>query len=220
MKFERFAFFLSLTGLCSAVLVSSTASVFAEPPMSVREAKQKQQALTRETNPEQFAAGVEAYDAGDYARAYELWLPLAKGRDLAAMRNVAHLLRKGMGIARDPKRALQFYEQAGEAGLGNAQLNAAFMHLGEEGLPRDEEVAADWFEKAAHQGSATGQYNLGVMLERGMGRVKDQEQAIAYYGLAAKDGHEMAIKRLAELEKDPKNTTSPELETQGTAPSN
>jgi TPR repeat protein len=220
MKFERFVFFLSFTGLCSAALVSSAASVFAEPPMSVREAEQKQQALTRETNPEQFAAGVEAYDAGDYARAYELWLPLAKGRDLAAMRNVAHLLRKGLGVTRDPQRALQFYEQAGEAGLGNAQLNAAFMYLGEEGVFRDEEAAADWFEKAAHQGSATAQYNLGVMLERGMGRVKDQKQAIAYYRLAAKDGHDMAINRLAGLENDPENATPPELETQASIPAN
>lgn len=209
MMFERPALFYLLG---SMLLLALPHSGFASPPMSVQKAERQQQAQIRSTSPEIFEQGVAAYDAGDYSRAYELWLPLAKGRDLAAMRNVAHMLRLGLGVKADPQRALYFYEQAGEAGLGNAQLNAAFMHLGGNGIPRNEEAAADWFEKAARQGSATAQYNLAVMLERGMGRVKDPAQAQAYYNMAASEGHALAIDRVHLLAENPQSPPLPELE--------
>jgi len=211
MMFERPTLFLLCFALAVSVLTVSIGAN-AEPRMTVRGAERQQQAQTRATSPEIFDEGVAAYDAGDYQQAFELWLPLAKGRDLAAMRNVAHMLRLGLGVPRNPARALYFYEQAGEGGLGNAQLNAAFMHISNDGVRRNEEAAANWFEKAARQGSATAQYNLGVMLERGMGRVKNEKQALAYYMLAAAEGHAMAIERVNQLAKSPENAPPPELE--------
>ena len=41
-----------------------------------------------------FDSGVAAYDAGDYAKAYQIWSSL-DDQDLAAMRNVAMMLRRG-----------------------------------------------------------------------------------------------------------------------------
>lgn len=147
----------------------------------------------------QFQQGVAAYDKGDFAEAFKIWLPLAQKGDLAAMRNVGLLLRKGEGTPRDPKRALWFYEEAGTKGFGLAQVNAAFMHLEGDGVPKNLEAAAFWFHAASLAGSPIAQYNLAVMYERGTGVEKDMPRALGWYALAARSGSKLAIDRLAIL---------------------
>ena len=75
-----------------------------------------------------FDSGVAAYDAGDYAKAYEIWSAI-EDEDLAAMRNVAMMQRLGQGTVKDPKAAKQTYERAAEAGLPTAQADLADMLL-------------------------------------------------------------------------------------------
>ena len=146
-----------------------------------------------------FQSGVKAYDKGDYAEAFKDWLPLARNDDLAAMRNVGLLLRKGLGTKRDPERALYFYERAGSAGFVPAQLNAAIMYLEGDGIPRDYKKASFWLQLAAVSGEPIAQYNLGVMFEKGLGVPRDLPRAMGWYALAARQGHSMALGRLAEL---------------------
>ena len=148
---------------------------------------------------ERFREGVEAYDRGDFETAFKIWLPLAQQSDLAAMRNVALLLREGKGTARDPVRALWFYEDAGAKGFALAQVNAAFMHLEGDGVPKNLEAAAFWFHAGARAGSPIAQYNLAVMYERGTGVEKDMPKALGWYALAARSGSTPALDRLALL---------------------
>lgn len=171
-----------------------------------------------------FLEGVTAYEMGDFKRAFDIWLPLAQGGDLAAMRNVALLLRKGEGVPRDPQRALWFYEEAGEKGFALAQLNAAFMHLEGDGVPKNLEAAAFWFHAAALAGSPIAQFNLGVMYERGSGVDKDIARALAWYALAARSGNSLALQRLSVLvpslegPKAPKPENKPAEQTAPTPP--
>ncbi len=166
-----------------------------------------------------FQEGVAAYDKGDFAKAFQIWLPLAQQADLAAMRNVALMLRKGEGTPRDPKRALWFYEEAGSKGFALAQVNAAFMHLEGDGVPKNLEAAAFWFHSAARAGSPIAQYNLAVMYERGTGVEKDLPKALGWYALAARSGSQPAIDRLAILvpsldgPKAPQRTEAPVVNT-------
>lgn len=146
-----------------------------------------------------FNEGVAAFDEGDYSRAYEIWLPLAQRDDLAAMRNVALLLREGRGVERDPSRALYFYERAARAGLVAAQLNTAFMYLEGDGIEQDYKTASFWFHAAALAGVPAARYNLGVMYEKGLGVAQDSARALAWYALAARFGHEQALERLTQL---------------------
>ena len=148
---------------------------------------------------ERFREGVEAYDKGDFSTAFKIWLPLAQQADLAAMRNVALLLRTGKGVQRDPARALWFYEEAGSKGFALAQVNAAFMHLEGDGVPKNLEAAAFWFHAAARAGSPIAQYNLAVMYEGGRGVEKDMAKALGWYALAARAGSKPAIARLETL---------------------
>lgn len=180
--------------MLAAALVMGAAAAFAAPV----------QTLPAHSDPlpppsARFKAGVAAYDMGAYTSAFAIWLPLAQAGDLAAMRNVGLMLRKGEGTKRDPVRALWFYEEAGRKGFALAQLNAAFMHLQGDGVPKNLDAAAFWFHAAALAGSPIAQYNLAVMYERGTGVEKDMPHALGWYALAARSGSKLALERLAVL---------------------
>ena len=49
----------------------------------------------------EFTNGTLAYQTGDYERAYDEWLPLAKAGNAAAQRNIGHLHRLGRGVPKD-----------------------------------------------------------------------------------------------------------------------
>lgn len=116
-----------------------------------------------------FADGVTAYEAGNYKAAFDEWLPLAQNNDPAAMRNVGHIYRRGLGVDQDYKKALNWYKRAATLGFDRAQANVGDMYLKGEGVPQDYEQAVLWFAKAAQQGHVLSQYNLGLLLENGLG---------------------------------------------------
>ncbi len=189
-------FFAAL--FCAVAAAPFPAPLRAEPGAVVQE-QIEQIGPTEEQQAVQFNKGLISYDQGDYARAFEFWLPLAQTDDLAAMRNVALLLKDGKGVERDSERALYFFERAGRAGLVSAQVNAAFMHLNGEGTPQDYKTASFWFHAAAVAGVPAARYNLGVMYEKGLGVERDPARALAWYALAARVGHETALERLTRL---------------------
>lgn len=147
-----------------------------------------------------FAAGVQAFEAGDYQTAYQVWLPLAEHGDVAAMRNIGHLYRWGQGVPQDMGQAIAWYRRASEMGFARAQANLAAIYLqGEQGVAVDYAEALKWFEAAAKQGHAVAQYNLGLMYELGLGVEKNEAVALGWYNNAAKAGQPDALERLSLL---------------------
>ena len=144
-----------------------------------------------------FNAGVAAYDAGDYETAFQTWLPMAQGGDLAAMRNVAHLLRLGLGTDKDADRAAFFYRRAARRGLAGAQANLGLMLLKGDGIDQNKTEAAKWFMAATRRGHMLSAFELGKMLETGDGVGQSYEAAYALYKRAAEAGHEPARQRMA-----------------------
>ena len=55
-----------------------------------------------------FNSGITAYDAGDYRKAFEIWWDL-RYEDVAAMRNLGMMLRKGQGVEKNPKQAEELF---------------------------------------------------------------------------------------------------------------
>ncbi len=145
-----------------------------------------------------FEKAVAAYDTGDYKTALALWKPLADKGDIAAMRNVAHLYRMGLGTKADFRQALAYYRKAAQAGLPAAQVNLGLMVLNGEGTDADPREAARWFYRAARAGSTNAQYFLAQQLEVGNGVEADLQAAQAYYRAAARAGHEPSIALLSE----------------------
>ena len=146
-----------------------------------------------------FEEGVTAYEAKDYMTAFEEWLPLAKKNDPAAMRNIGHMYRRGLGVPQDFGKAMTWYKRAATIGFDRAQANVAGMYLAGEGVKQNYSQAANWFARAAQQGHVISQYNLALLLENGLGVRKDERMALGWFELAAKAGHPGAAKRAAEL---------------------
>ena len=148
-----------------------------------------------------FDSGVAAYDRGDFVAAYDEWLPLARGGDPAAQRNIGHLYRRGQGVPQDAAVAVNWYVRAAEAGLARAQANLANMYLRGEGVRRDERAAAVWFQRAALDGHTISQFNLGLMYQQGLGVRTDLTKAMGWFSRAAELGHEKSAETLAALQE-------------------
>lgn len=168
----------------------------------------------------EFDKGVAAYDAGDYSTAYSIWLPLAKAGDIAAQRNVAHMLRRGEGVPQDSERALWFYERAASVGLASAALNAGMMRI-EPGAPyHDLEKGAEWLNLAAAGGSPDAMWELGLLIENSAKSTSsDITAARALIQRAAELGHEKARLRISERTEAPLSPQPPPSQSNVLAPS-
>lgn len=146
-----------------------------------------------------FDQGVAAYDSGDYQTAYRIWDELARDNDLAAMRNVAQLLRQGKGVEKNPKRAFKLYQDAAEKGLVTAMANVGDMYLAGEGVEKNAEAAAAWYARAATAGLSLAQWKLADMYDAGNGVQKDPARARALLERAARNGYAPAQARLKSM---------------------
>jgi len=163
-----------------------------------------------------FDAGLRAYDAGDYKTAYAIWTTI-DGVDLAAMRNVALMLRAGKGVAKDPKAAERKMAEAAEAGLVTAQADLGDMLLKGEADQPDPKAAIPWLALAAQAGHPVAAFELAELYANGDGVARNLDTARSLYKIAAAAGLEEAAKRLAALPPEPPGTaaapppTTPEL---------
>lgn len=147
-----------------------------------------------------FQNGVALYDAGRYAEAYKIFADLSD-LDAAAARNAGLMLRKGEGVARDPKAAMHMLEWAALAGLPTAQADLGEMLLNGEGNGApDAKAALPWLKLAATAHHAIAQYHLGTLYETGNQVPRNIEEAKRLYREAAANGVKPAADRLAALE--------------------
>ena len=147
-----------------------------------------------------FDSGVAAYDAGNYEQAFKIWWDL-RFEDIAAMRNLAMMLRKGQGTAKDPRQAEEIYQRAAEAGLPTAQADLADMLLKGEAGPPDLERALPLLQAAAAANHPVAQFQLGELYETGAPPLvpKNLEVARQLYAAAATHGMKQAADRAAFL---------------------
>jgi TPR repeat protein len=144
-----------------------------------------------------FDSGVTAYDAGNYEQAFNIWWDL-RYEDLAAMRNLAIMLRKGQGVEKDAKKAEELYQRAAEAGLPTAQADLAEMLLKGEAGPPDLAGALPLLKAAAAANHPVAQFELGELYETGAPPLVPQnlEMARQLYAAAANHGMKEAADRL------------------------
>ena len=150
-----------------------------------------------------FDEGTAAFDAGDYEKAYGIFRELADENDIAALRNVALMERKGLGTDKDPEAAMADYKEAANEGLPTAQADLAEMYLdGEAGEP-DEKAALPWLQRAVAANHPIAEYRLGQLYEEGKVVPKDMKMAEFLYAAAAAHGVKEAVERLSALKGFP-----------------
>ncbi|HJT42537.1 MAG TPA: tetratricopeptide repeat protein [Rhizomicrobium sp.] len=147
-----------------------------------------------------FNSGVAAYDAGDAEKAFKIWWEL-RFEDVAAMRNLGMMFRKGEGTKKDPARAEELYQRAAEVGLPTAQADLADMYLKGELGPPDLGRALPLLEAAAAGNHPIAQYQLGQFYETGAPPLIPQnlETARQLYERAAERGVPGASERAVYL---------------------
>ena len=123
-----------------------------------------------------------AYDAGDYDKAKNLWLPLAQQGETCAQRGMGKLYSKGRGVERDYAKAIEWYRPAAEKGDAESQYRLAVGYAAGLGVEKDEAKAMMWLRKAAENGQKRAQRSLAEGYKDGLhGLPKDAEQAKYWY---------------------------------------
>ncbi len=105
----------------------------------------------------------------------------------------------GFDVAKNYKKAAEWYFRSAQQGDALAQCNLAYMYFNGYGVTKDYQKAAELYRKAAEQGNADGQNNLGIMYENGYGVEKDIKKAVEWYSKAVEQGHYGAQQTLKKL---------------------
>ena len=136
----------------------------------------------------EFEDGLTAARVGDYVRAQNVWLPLARNGNAEAQYRLGRLYENGLGTEQNPIIAVQWYRQAAAHGHASAQYNLGIMSAQGRGMPRDDTNAASYFLEAANQGHAKAQYHLGILYQTGRGVPQDPRKARYWFGRARSNG--------------------------------
>ena len=124
------------------------------------------------------------------SKALELLLDAAERGNVQAQNRVAICYGKGqLGLQKDEKQAIVWYEKAAEQNYPTAQYNLGIQYLKGNGVEKDIAKAIPWYKRAAERGSADAQFNLGVCYDRGEGVSCDTETAAKLYKMSADQGN-------------------------------
>lgn len=96
-----------------------------------------------------------AFEQGKFEKAYELWLPRALEGDQDAQNYLGIQYSLGLGVSKNYKEALKWYELAAKSGHPDAQRNYGDMYQYGRGVPRDSYQAFIWYFAASQQGHET-----------------------------------------------------------------
>jgi len=97
-----------------------------------------------------------------------------------------------VGVEKDGKKALKWYQRAVDAGHLDAYVGLGRMYLLSEGVKKDTARAFDLFAAAAKKGDTAAMTNLAVMYSKGTGIAKDKEKAFYWNKKAADAGEKYA----------------------------
>ncbi len=142
-------------------------------------------------------AGVDAWNAGNFAAAVAEWRPLADRGDADAQFNMGQAYRFGKGVPKDLRITQSWYQKAAQQGHEKAQANLGIL-LFDTGKRAE---AMPWIRKAADRGDPRALYVLGTAHFNGDLVAKDWPRAYAMMTRAASAGLPPAASSLAEMDK-------------------
>jgi TPR repeat protein len=136
----------------------------------------------------QFASGLDAFNAGDYATAHSAWQSAAEANNAEAENALGWLYAGGLGVPQNHEEAVKWYQRAASRGHGGAQLNLANHYYYGLGVPQNDAEAARLFGEASRQGYIIAQNNLARMYKEGRGVPRRPDLAARWMQQAAEGG--------------------------------
>ena len=76
---------------------------------------------------DRFESGLASKDRGHYATAMRAWLPMAEAGNPEAQNNVGYMYEEGLGVPQNYLLAMNWYRQAADNGLAEAQHNLGML---------------------------------------------------------------------------------------------
>ena len=128
--------------------------------------------------------GMDAYLAKEYAKAAELWRPLAENGNALAQYRLGTLYVEGKGVEQSDATAFTWMRRAAIQGNAEAQYGIGASYIDGLGVKKDETEAAKWFQRAANQGMVFAQINLGLLYASGTGVPQDNVEAFKWLEIA------------------------------------
>ena len=132
-----------------------------------------------------FEAGLAAYQANDLPLAYKEFLAAAKEGHADSQFNVALMYEQGIGVGKDEKEAVVWYDKAASQGNAAAQYNLGVLYENGRGTKVDYAKANEWYRKASLQGDALAIGNLGMLYVRGDGVQENKVAGVALLLMSA-----------------------------------
>ncbi|MBL6941601.1 MAG: sel1 repeat family protein [Rhodospirillales bacterium] len=148
-----------------------------------------------------FGQGVNAYRAGDFKLAREIWLPLAIEGNAKAQNALGHLYRKGLGVVVDLAVSRRWY---GKSAAQNDPVGLySFGDLSRREAKSKAEMATalSLIEKSANLNYAAGQYAMAVIYHQGKEVAADDSEAYFWNLLAQENNYKKAPALMEILDK-------------------
>ncbi len=145
---------------------------------------------------ESFQGALQAYDAGDYDSAKEIWTRLADKGSPGSQNNLGLMYENGVGVEQDYEKALKLYQLSAKQGYTEAQYNLGSLYHNGTGVKQDYEKAAKYYQLAADKNYNLALNNLGVFYNSAIGVEKDTKKAAKLFRKAAIRGHALSQNNL------------------------
>jgi TPR repeat protein len=105
---------------------------------------------------------------------------------------LGHMTELGLGVPRDPGKAIDLYKKAAARDNAAAELRLGEIYLYGDLKPPDFGLAKSYFEKSAHHGDPHAAMLLGQMYRLGLGTGIDLREAYAWSEVATLEGNTFA----------------------------
>jgi TPR repeat protein len=143
------------------------------------------------------------YNEKRYEEAFVAYERLAYEGNADAQTSLGYMYQQGQGVAKDEKKAIEWYEKAIEQEQPYALFNLGLMYANSSRyIAQDIEKAHALFLRSAVAGVDLAQYEVALMFEQGAGCNQNYSEAAYWYEEAAKRGHKEAFNNLGVLYKE------------------
>jgi|GEM_PF-1163026 len=128
---------------------------------------------------------LDAYLENDIEKATLCYFRAEIQGEAAEQCKMGQLYENGIGVKKDLKAAVSFYQLAADKKLARAQTNLARCYATGTGVEKDLAKAIGLYRSAAEQGNTEAQVHLGMHYEKGIGVAQSLDEAVRLYTAAA-----------------------------------
>jgi TonB family protein len=132
----------------------------------------------------------------DFPEALSLSRQAAALGSAEALADVAGMLRKGQGTAKDSAGAFALYKDAAGKGYAYAAYMAGWMLRYDNDTPKDPAEARRWFDLAVQGEDSSAMREIGLLYADGVGVARDEAEAFVWFERAAREGDDSAQNRV------------------------